>query len=100
MTAAHWYELGKYRILAKPLATNPAFTTHHIYLGPTFIGKQLSAPSVDDCDNRLREHNEPVPAPCSTAERFSEGRPIWNATKRGRPRKADAERELLEALDA
>jgi hypothetical protein len=46
----HWYDLGRFRILAKPLPENPAFTTHHIYLGSKLLRQQLSVPSVDDCE--------------------------------------------------
>lgn len=47
--AAHWYELDEYRILALPLFSNPAFTTHKIYLGAKFLGSQLSVPTASDC---------------------------------------------------
>ena len=109
MTAARWYNIDQFRILAKPLATNPAFTTHHIYLGADCVGRQLSAPSLDDCLSRLREFNEP-PEPCSTVQPFTApeqrhgtaGKIAWNAGHkkrgRGRPRKEDSERELQEAL--
>lgn len=93
MTSARWYDLGRFRILAKPLETNPAWTTHHIYLGERCIGKQLSVPSLDDCE-QLVCTNKP---PTSTMKPFSFGR---NLPRPGRPRKADAERELQEAIEA
>lgn len=45
-----WYRLGRYEIFAKPLETNPFWTTHHIYLRGECIGKQLSVPCETDCD--------------------------------------------------
>jgi hypothetical protein len=45
-----WYQLGRYRIFAMPLHLNPAWTTHHIFLGNQLIGRQLSVPCVADCD--------------------------------------------------
>jgi len=49
VSAARWYDLGQYRVLAMPLPTNPAFTTHRIYLGAKYIGAQLSVPTAADC---------------------------------------------------
>lgn len=44
------YPLGRYEIIARPLHQNPAFRTHHIYLGTRCIGRQLSVPTESDCD--------------------------------------------------
>lgn len=45
-----WHEIGKYRVCAKPIFDNPAFTTHHIFLNGALIGRQLTPPSITDCD--------------------------------------------------
>lgn len=51
-----WYDLGRFKILVKPLPDNPAFSTHHVYVGKVCVGRQLSAPSLQDCESRAREH--------------------------------------------
>lgn len=45
-----WYPLGRFRIFALPLETNEFWTTHRIYLGNKLIGRQLSVPSLSDCE--------------------------------------------------
>jgi hypothetical protein len=92
-----WYDLGRYRILAMPLETNPYWTTHRIYLNDELVGRQLSVPSVSDCDWHYTQHTQPhVPADIPLY--------AWSTTagsrRRGRPRKVDAERELQEAMAA
>lgn len=93
MTAARWFSLGRFRILAKPLETNPAWTTHHIYLKGEFIGKQLSVPSLEDCEYLVCTTKPPT----STMKPYSYGH---RTARPGRPRKADAERDLQEAIEA
>lgn len=45
------YDLGPYRIVAKPCPTNPAWRTHWIYRGDRLISKSLSVPSLADCEH-------------------------------------------------
>ncbi len=63
MSAWHWSPLGRFRILAAPLPTNPAFTTHRIFLGEEFIASQLSVPSLQQCEDRLSEKRLPPSMP-------------------------------------
>lgn len=97
MTSANWYDLGKFRILALPLPTNPYWTTYRIHLGARFIAASLSMPSIEQCEDRLREKNLHKPAPASEWKGWS-----WTASRRraGRPSKAESERALAEALEA
>lgn len=44
------YELGGYTIRAQPLQTNPHWTTHLIFKGEKLIGRQLSTPTLADCE--------------------------------------------------
>lgn len=44
-----WFDLGRYRVLAMALPTNEYFTTHHIFLRGHLIGRQISRPSLSDC---------------------------------------------------
>lgn len=102
-----WYKLGRYQILAKPLDTNPYWTTHHIYLRGECIGRQLSVPCETDCDwyaaGARYAHESYVPQPPS---KFNCGRRPGH----GRPRKSRAkvaaitehpiEGELKRALEA
>ena len=53
---ARVYQLGSYRVLCKPLDSNPAWSTHWIYRGDALIGKQLSVPTIDDCRWYHRRH--------------------------------------------
>ena len=50
------FPLGKYIIRQQPLPLNPAFATHLIYLAGKLIGKQLSVPTVSDCDWHCSHH--------------------------------------------
>ena len=43
------YELGEFTIRKQPLALNPAFATHLIFFAGKLVGRQLSVPSVSDC---------------------------------------------------
>ncbi len=98
MTPARWYVLGRFRILALPLPTNPAFTTHRIYLGQLFLGAQLSVPCESDCEWHEKDAAGKACAPGEIT-----GKPYGFTIvhkRRGRPRKADSERELAEAMDA
>ena len=73
-----WYTLGRFRILARPLPENPAFFTHHIYLANELVGRQLTPPDLQQCEDRLREYREEHRCE-SNFRRFSHGRKIWNA---------------------
>ena len=83
-----WFDLGRFRILAMPLATNEWMTTHRIYLGDKLVGKQLSVPNIDQCEDRLRESKAVVAYEPSKFYNLS-------VARRGRPRKIY--RDTLEA---
>lgn len=92
-----WYELGRYRILARPLETNPYWTTHRIYIGEDLVGRQLSIPSESDCNwhySQFKQPHTPADIPLYS----------WSTTsgskRRGRPRKEESERALAEAMAA
>ena len=93
------FAVGRFTVQQRPRFDNPAFAVYIVFLGERLIGKQFSRPSRSDCE-WLRRTNG-VYAKQSRALEISKGRPIWNANprRRGRPRKTDAERELIEALD-
>lgn len=99
---ARWLELGPYRVLAKPLHTNPAWLTHWIYRAGILIGKSLSVPSLSDC-----EHLERWGDQYATADQSHKLKPLAlrgaikeraRAYRPGRPRKDDSDRELVEAI--
>jgi hypothetical protein len=50
------YELERYTIRRQPLPTNPAFATHLIYFKGKLVGRQLSVPTVSDCEWYERRH--------------------------------------------
>lgn len=84
----HWFDLGRFRILAMPLATNEWMTTHRIYLRGKLVGRQLSVPNLDQCEDRLRESNA---KPEYEPSKFY----VLSVARRGRPRKIY--RDTLEA---
>lgn len=44
------FQVGRYRIVARPLETNPYWALHWIYdRRDKLVGKQLSVPTEDDC---------------------------------------------------
>lgn len=96
-----WHLIGKFRVLAMLLPSNPAFTTHRIYIGKLYIGAQLSVPSESDCqwhehqaNNENCQPGEITSKPYGfTAVHHYRGQP-------GRKKKADHERELTEAIAA
>lgn len=92
-----WYSLGRFRILAKPLELNPHWVTHHIYFKGKLVGKQLSVPTLSDCEWHEaiagRDENY-TPQPYIDTSRYVGHR----RAGRGRPRKDVSARELAEAL--
>jgi hypothetical protein len=95
-TAWRWFDLGRFRVLAMPLPLNPYWTTHRVFLDGKLVGKQLSVPTVDDCEWLLR-HPDRYAEPSKHLNTYG-----YTALlrKRGRPTKAQSERELQEALAA
>lgn len=87
-----WYELGKFHVLALPLRTNEYFTTHHIFLREKLIGRQLSVPSVSDC-----QWHEAHCGTYATKEQSHKPRYGYQMIqKRGRP--TNAERDKRAAM--
>ena len=93
------FAVGRFTVQQRPRFDNPAWAVYIVFLGQRLIGKNFSLPGISDCEWLKRENG--VYAKQSRALEISKGRPIRNANprRRGRPRKADAERELIEALD-
>jgi hypothetical protein len=78
-----WYSLDKYRILAMPLPTNEFFTTHRIFHRGELIGRQLSVPSISDCEWFNARRGIYARAEESTGKIF--GYSERAAVRRGRP---------------
>lgn len=90
VAASSTFSLGPYRIRQEPMFDNPAWAHFLIFHGDRLVGLQLSYPSLSDC--QWLERTSGVYA---TVSRW----PVTSAG-RGRPRKAEAARELKEALAA
>jgi hypothetical protein len=87
-----WLDIGRFRVFARPLHLNPAFTTHHVYFKDTLIGRCLSVPNEATCEWYLYQHRHPVD-PLTVAI------PVFRY-RRGRPRKSavvDADQEAIPA---
>lgn len=91
-------KLGKYDVWYDPLQHRP-YGLFRIYKGQRYIAAQISHPCESDCQWHDRERG------VYATESFRDDRPYGYATllrgiarRRGRPRKADSERELQEAL--
>jgi len=95
-----WYDLGRYQILAKPLDTNPYWTTHHIYLRGECIGKQLSVPCLSDCDWYAAGSVYLRRAYSGTFASYESILVTHRRPGPGRPRKDSAKSPLREFLDA
>ena len=91
------FTLGLYIVRISLRPDNPAFATYLIFRGDKLIGKQFSRPDEDAC--KWLERNE-----YSSESRFVQTSTLCQRLRggvthrRGRPRKADAERELQEAI--
>lgn len=89
------YQLGRFRVIAGPLETNPGWTTHRVYLRDNCIGRQFSAPSLDDCERMTRA------APVPIEPREIDNRRVLPRRTGGRPSreaKARSDAELLTVI--
>lgn len=88
MTDRHWYDLGKFRVLAMPLPTNPAFTTHHVYLEQRLVGRQLSVPTLEDCQHMLdKETAEALTYAEASRGLYLHRKPARKGARRDAPRR-------------
>jgi len=77
--------------LALPLETNPAWTTHRIIYRGKVIGRQLSVPSLSDCD--WYRSNNGIYADRSHTWAAPQHRKVGLGNlKRGRPTREESER--------
>lgn len=90
-------KLGPYTVVEGLRHDNPAWPLFLIYKGDALIGKQFSRPCLSDCEWLDRERG--VYATSSNETRKGHAYSL-QPKRRGRPRKADAERELEEAMTA
>lgn len=91
-----WYDLGKYSILAMPLQTNEYFTTHHIFIANRLIGRQLSVPSLSDC--QWHENRAGVYATKEQSHKPRYGYQMLPSRPRGRPTNAERARRAATEL--
>lgn len=92
------FTLGAYRVQQRPRPDNPGFAVYLVFRGTKLVGRQFSRPCESDCQWLERENG--VYATESTFVRIEHTRGVYvfPKPKRGRPKKADAERELQEAI--
>lgn len=56
-----WYSEGPFRVLEHPLASAPCWSTFWVYVGQRVIGRQLSKPSLLDCEYMARRAAQQQP---------------------------------------
>lgn len=104
------YTAGAYTVRISLRPDNPAFARYLVFKFDKLVGRQFSRPSETDCQWLERCCQYATESHCAT---FSDGHPIkisrganghfgggkaFTVGRRGRPRRADAERQLQEAL--
>lgn len=92
--------LGPYTVREGLRRDNPGWPVYLVYKGERLIGRQFSRPSLSDCEWLDRERVVYALAEQSKRDFRKHSRHIGQFSRRGRPRKADAERELAEAMAA
>ncbi len=91
MIVTSTFQLGPYTVRIALRDDNPAFPRFMVFRGEKHVGNSFSRPA-EGCCQWLEQHQEGRYAPPSLTPL-----PIFTK-RRGRPRKVDAERELLEAM--
>lgn len=87
------FHRGKYTVHQRQRFDNPAWPLYIIRHGERIVGRQFSYPSESDCEWLDRER-------AIYAAQSAAPQPYGHTHRRGRPRKADAEREMREAIAA
>ena len=89
--------LGKYAVWYDPLSHRP-YGLFRIYKGERYVAAQLSMPCESDCQWLDRDRGVYASSSFRDDKPYGYRTLLRGAARRGRPRKADAERELQEAL--
>lgn len=90
-------QLGAYTVYERPRFDNPAWAVYIVFKNEKLIGKSFSRPDLGCCQWLERQQGVYATQEQS-AKLTSYGAMQVSLRRRGRPRKADAERELQEAL--
>ena len=95
------FTLGRYTVRCALRQDNPGFAKYLIFRNNLLVGRQFSRPSLEDCQWLEKWGDKYATVSfqrdISAEERRNRG---GNATRRGRQRKEDSERELQEAIAA
>lgn len=98
IAVASTFTLGRFTVQVRPRHDNPAFAVYIVFRGERLIGKNFSRPGLSDC--QWLERTKGVYATRSCWPETSAGHIQWNTgRRRGRPRKAEAARELAQAIE-
>lgn len=92
-------EYGQYAVYHDPLPHRP-YGLFRVYHGEQYVGAQISYPSASDCQWLHKWGGQYATNSFRDDKPYGYRSIVRGAAKRGRPRKADAERELAEALEA
>lgn len=99
------FTLGKFTVHQRPRPDNPAFAQYSVYIGERFVGNSFSIPDLGCCE--WLENSDGVYAkeeqtyqlpPLRLRGAVSRAWKKERQRRPGRQRKADAERELEEAI--
>lgn len=90
------FKIGKYTVRQAVRPDNPYWPRYIVFKGTRLVGQQFSRPSESDCE-WLERWGARYAEPTISVHPYG-----WTAATQkrrvGRPRKADAERELQEAI--